>query len=254
MCRRHCRCMKPRSRGATGPWYGSWWRRGPSTRPCSGSPSDNPFPTRFEAGTAAQLFIASHAGVPCGDETGAALRRLRAARAVEDDFRGRVAAGEVALTGLRVKPRLDPDRTLVPPAWARLLVFDWSKSGLRAADTEFVDVTAERRQGDAGAAVEPSRAPPTPTGPAQRASRGIERSPPPKKGRPSFPWDAMVAIASERGGARKMNNKAEARVLLEVFRIRFPSQREPAYRTVCDHVSEVYARAAREAAPQKTRK
>lgn len=227
-------------------------------------PSGNPFPTRFEEGAAAQFFVASHAGVPCGDETGAALRRLRAARAVEDDFRRRFASGEVALAGLRVKPQLDPARTLVPTAWAGLLVFDWRKSALRAADTEFVDVVAERWQGGASVADDPPHAPSTPTAAPRRVPCGDERStasaapakgrPPSTKGRPPFPWDAMVAIASERREARIMNNKAEADALLEIFRTRFPSRRPPAHRTVKDHVGQIYATAACEAAPLKARK
>lgn len=213
--------------------------------------SGNPFPTRFEAGTAAQFVVASHAGVPCGGETEAALRRLRAARAVENDFRGRVAAGEVALTGLRVKPQLDLSRTPVPTAWARLLVFDWRKASVRAEEVEYIEVQGERRHAPAVAAnPAENRRQPAPTATPEPRHRGHGR-----RGRESYGPLIEEALLARFGDAfadwdadpgSKPENTVVAKELRKWLNNNYPERhrenRLPKEETIRTRVPEIYGR------------
>ncbi len=212
-------------------------------------PRDNPFPTVFERNLAAQLRVAEIAGVGQGSRGASAGRRLRAAHVVAEDFRRRIGAGEITLTGLRTKPQLEAVRSAVPPLWAKLLVFDWTKGSLRAADAEFVEVTGERGASFRRGTIDPGGPAPARTRPAASEPRVAA-----KTGRPRFPLGAMAAIAVGRLGKRRSSSKAEAAELLRVFGERFPDRQPPAHRTVCDHLKEIYAQAAAEAAALKPQK
>jgi hypothetical protein len=83
------------------------------------APRDNPFPMPFEQGQIATLVVTHLVGVATGPEKPAATNWLATARAVTEQFRSRIAAGEITLTGLQTKPHLERKRSVVPPSLGR---------------------------------------------------------------------------------------------------------------------------------------
>lgn len=159
--------------------------------------------------------------------------RLEPARmALQTDFAARIASGEIELTGLQTEPALAADRTSLSPAWAERMRFDWRKQTVRIKGVQFVDVFGVRRT--------------APTGPETK-SGGQPR----RRGRPNFPMEEMVAIARERMRIRESNVAREAELLLKEYRARHADAKPPAVRTIEDHVTKIYAAAARDTGPLK---
>jgi hypothetical protein len=206
-------------------------------------PRENPFPSRFELNASADLLLAEMAGAIQPATSAPDIQWRGAAHAVTQDFRRRLAAGEVELDGLRVKPQLEMSRSHIPPAWSELIELEWAKETIRAWDTEFVQVRGRRGSTPRAQAAEPQ---------AFVAPR--RRSPTRAKGRPPFPIDKLVRIAAERHEARKPTNKEDATELLKIFRERHPNIQPPAHRTVSDHVAEIYTKAAEAERPVKPQK
>ena len=151
--------------------------------------------------------------------------RLEPARvALQADFAARIASGEIELIGLQTEPALAADRTSLSPAWAGRMRFDWRNGTVQVGEVRFVEVSGVRRT--------------TPTAPETEAG-----SQPQQGGRPGFPMEEMVEIARRRG-SRESTNKGAASALLDEFKAQFPQRRAPSHRTVVDHVTEIYRRAA----------
>ncbi|WP_426954123.1 hypothetical protein [Muricoccus radiodurans] len=62
---------------------------------------------------------------------------------VREDFRARIASGELVLTGLQIAPSLAAARSVIPAIWARLLVFR-AQNSVTAKEVRFIDVMVER--------------------------------------------------------------------------------------------------------------
>jgi hypothetical protein len=204
-------------------------------------PRDNPFPSRFDLGVSATLIQAEMAGVVQPNDMATDEGWRRAAYAVTQDFLRRFAAGEIEMEGLQVRPRLKSNRTCIPTAWSSLLTFDWTKGTVTATNTVYFDVTGRCRKPQASAVATAENA------------LGHQPRPAVKKGRPSFPMEAMVEIAVGRLHGRK-SNKEETEILLRLFIEHFPDKRPPMRSTITKHLPEIYGQAARAERALKGRK
>ena len=140
------------------------------------------------------------------------------------DFRTRIATGEVELVGLQTAPVLAAEPARLSPAWAMRMQFDWRQQTVSVERALFVDVVGTVKQ---------------------RTATPRTSNQPPKRGRPSFPMDELVAIACTRLGTRAASRKGEADALLAEFQRRHPSTKPPTVRTIEDHVARIYATAIR---------
>jgi hypothetical protein len=163
------------------------------------------------------------------------LRRARSA--VTADFLARVQDSRIVLTGLQTQPQLAPGRTRLSPDWAPHMIFDWDRQAVRVVENVFVDVQGEAR-----------RPAPTRKLPATRPKAAQGR------GRPSFPFDLFVEIASTPSWRRASHNKIEVDRLLAEYRQRYPGIKLPSESTVMSHIGRIYAAVADAAAAVKSRK
>jgi hypothetical protein len=163
------------------------------------------------------------------------LRRARSA--VTADFLARVQDGRIILTGLQTHPQLALGRSRLSPEWAPHMIFDWDRQAVRVVENVYVDVQGEARR------------------PAPLRKLGSTR---PKaaqgRGRPSFPFDRFVEIASSSTWQRASHNKIEVDRLLSEYRQRYPGSKLPSDSTVMSHIGRIYAAVADAAAPVKSRK
>lgn len=164
-------------------------------------------------------------------------RKRRAESAVTADFLARVQDERVILTGLQTHPQLAAGRVRLSPAWVPHMVFDWERQAVRVAEAVFVDVQGEARKPRAASKPRSVR-------PKAAASRG----------RPGFPFDRLVEIASSPSWQRANRNMREAEALVAEYRRRHPEEKPPAYSTVLSHVGRIYAAVAQAAATVKSRK
>ncbi|WP_188972951.1 hypothetical protein [Neoroseomonas lacus] len=159
---------------------------------------------------------------------------VRARKALEADFRCRIADGRLQLVGLSMKPVPAESLSAVPSVWADHVEFDWAKNAIKfGKDMLLIDVT-----------VKPAASPPEALSATE--TKGV-RSARLDGGRRRFPMAEMVVIARTR--ARDASNKGEAKALIAEFKRLYRGRKVPAYRTVVDHVSEIYELAAENACP-----
>lgn len=163
------------------------------------------------------------------------LRRARAA--VTADFLTRVQDERIVLTGLQIQPQLAAGRSRLSPDWAPHMIFDWDRQAVRAFDNVFVDVQGEARK------LAPPRKPPVVRVRAANA-----------RGRPSFPFDRFVDIASGPLWRRASQNKLEVEALLAEYGRLYPRDKQPGYRTVLSHIGKIYEAVAAPAVALKSRK
>lgn len=188
-------------------------------------------------------------------ETGPLIEVARTqVRLAQDAFlhevRWRIEIGVILLTGVQVLPELQTVRSPILGSWATAMEFDFRQRTVACFGHRWIAVTGSRCAFEASgepAAISAEGAEAT----ADAAPSELPRATPPEPpavscGRPGFPMDEMVEIARRRG-SREATNKGAATALLDEFAARFPGRQPPSYRTVVDHVADIYREAALEA-------
>jgi hypothetical protein len=160
-----------------------------------------------------------------------------------------VRAGELVLTGLRVKPSLDANPTIISAHWADLMAINFPAGTVTVGETLFVKVTVCRTA--SSTATDPSAvgvvAGEAEQPPAEAAPKARRRP-----GRRPIDWTPVEEVVAERNrdGTRLALVKDEANAIFALARRRYPSAQLPTVGSIEDHVTELYERVSAAASPQ----
>lgn len=149
--------------------------------------------------------------------------QAKAAKAVDADFRHRIANGELLVWGVREQPKLERHFTHISRVWAHGLKIDWEGNSASFGAQTFVALTCEKATNAA------------PDDPRREKA-------PSKRGRKGFPIDRFVEIARSR--SRSSNAKREADLLLAEYRKKY-SEKPPAHSMIQRNMEEIYNKASR---------
>jgi hypothetical protein len=155
-------------------------------------------------------------------------------RAAVRDFKRQIQDGELHLEGVEFTDDLSARPQAIPGTFAAKIILDFSGSALKVGRREFLSVKVFRSSSNSADTSSQN----IESGPVQEASSPRKMGGKGRLGRPRFPLEAFVQIA--RDGARIGNNKADATDLLNRFCELYPGTKPPAYRTVLDHVENIY--------------
>lgn len=190
-------------------------------------------------------------------------RRAEAERALTEDFRARIAAGEIVLTGLRTAPALDREPSTIAPAWALRLRFDWRRSAVSIGTTRYEDVSGARPIPGQGSAAPKPEAPataeadPAPTDVDADPAVGDVEGPRARGGRPPSDeliegalrarWDRVVAETAKAGSSRPVFAKLARALSRDLERLHRGSNRKlPQEQTIRRNLPKIYDRLLRE--------
>jgi hypothetical protein len=179
----------------------------------------------------------------------AAMERQRKAwRALESDFRTRVASGEVLLDGLQCAPTLATSRSPIPALWARLLVFCFAQNKIATTvqNVEFIDVMGYRAGRQISAGTTPAVQPNIP-------SKAVTVSAPRPRGRMSYEplieadlranWDEIRRRAANRPGQLPVWSELARAMHKRLDRARRNGGGAiPHVQTIRTHLPQIYAR------------
>lgn len=142
-----------------------------------------------------------------------------------DCFRLMIEQGTIELEGTAARSMGSAGRERLPRDLAASFDIDPASGAVFIRNQTYLGVTASRA--------------------TEVADTGGELLPPKlkrKRGRPAFPSTEFAEIANDR--QRADNNKVEATFLLTEFKRRYPFRKQPTFRTVIDHVDDIYTKSA----------
>lgn len=204
----------------------------------------------------------------CGGDPGrtrAAQRRLvahsrqQAWHALREDFRGRIASGEVVLIGLQVAPSLATARAKIPVIWSSLLRFR-APATVVVRDVQFIRVTAHRvRQLPAAAALAPSQE--VAGEQATSAEESEANTPRRPRGRENVAplieadlranWDDVQRRASRSSNGRPNWSELARAVRKRLVKSQGLNKPMPHWQTIRTRLPDIYARLLSENAVRK---
>ncbi|TCI00726.1 hypothetical protein EJV46_01155, partial [Roseococcus sp. SYP-B2431] len=152
---------------------------------------------------------------------------------LERSFRQLIESGKLSMTGVQLAPERLTMSQAIPDVWAADMVFDLDRNAIKIAEYRFGSISIRPARRVAAAAEAPAFAN------ADRAA-STEGG---KRGRPKFPLEEMIVIATERLTTRHKGQEMEAFELRRLFAARHPGRPAPALRTIAVHVTEIYSAA-----------